>query len=312
MEKLEYLARTLSRTSRKDYENYVVNAVWNRLDDSEVQPVSQKLVAIDPRSRYFIDLYFPQLNMGIECNEPYHATRSEQDAGRTITIFDVLHQVQPNSGYQQFDIDVFVRDHTGNVQWAPLEAVDNAIDDVVGKLRARIETLRQSGGFSPWVIEPDDPFAYFQNRDEISMADDIGFANIATVCNSILGSSYSLESRGPRKSCFVPSSLRSIYGSEYLVWFPKKAVAGHAVSRGWNNMLSDDGLSLDEYNEDWNAIDSATGQKRVVFIQAVDPVTRVRAYRFAGVFLRDGVSEIGGVPRKHYRRISDKFTVVHG
>ena len=30
-DKLGYLIRALSRTKRKDYENYVVNAIWNRL-----------------------------------------------------------------------------------------------------------------------------------------------------------------------------------------------------------------------------------------------------------------------------------------
>lgn len=32
-ERREYLAHVLSRTKRKDYENYVVNAVWQRLAD---------------------------------------------------------------------------------------------------------------------------------------------------------------------------------------------------------------------------------------------------------------------------------------
>lgn len=38
MDKLAYLAKTLSRTTRKDYENYVVNAVWNRLGDDTLKP----------------------------------------------------------------------------------------------------------------------------------------------------------------------------------------------------------------------------------------------------------------------------------
>lgn len=45
MDKLEYIVRTLSRTRRKDYENYVVNAVWNRLGDESLKPVSQQWVA---------------------------------------------------------------------------------------------------------------------------------------------------------------------------------------------------------------------------------------------------------------------------
>ena len=37
-ERREYLAHVLSRTKRKDYENYVVNAVWQRLADPYLQP----------------------------------------------------------------------------------------------------------------------------------------------------------------------------------------------------------------------------------------------------------------------------------
>lgn len=30
--KREYLIRTFSRTKRKDYENYILNAIWHKLD----------------------------------------------------------------------------------------------------------------------------------------------------------------------------------------------------------------------------------------------------------------------------------------
>ena len=38
--KREYLVRTFSRTKRKDYENYIINAIWHKLDRSDIQPVS--------------------------------------------------------------------------------------------------------------------------------------------------------------------------------------------------------------------------------------------------------------------------------
>ena len=43
-DKLGYLIRALSRTKRKDYENYVVYAIWNRLAMDDVKPVTQQLV----------------------------------------------------------------------------------------------------------------------------------------------------------------------------------------------------------------------------------------------------------------------------
>ena len=40
-EKREYLIKTLSRTKRKDYENYVIGAIWHRLNTLEIKQVSK-------------------------------------------------------------------------------------------------------------------------------------------------------------------------------------------------------------------------------------------------------------------------------
>ena len=42
--KANYLIKTLSRTKRKDYENYVINAIWNRLANDNIKPVTQQYV----------------------------------------------------------------------------------------------------------------------------------------------------------------------------------------------------------------------------------------------------------------------------
>ena len=76
VDKLEYVIKTLSRTRRKDWENYVVNAVWNRLNDWGVKPVSQQYIRKNGKG-YLIDLYFPQ---------------------REIDIIDYLDQVSEGGG----------------------------------------------------------------------------------------------------------------------------------------------------------------------------------------------------------------------
>lgn len=44
MNKTEYIIRTLARTKRKDYENYVINRLYTELNDLDIQPVSQQYV----------------------------------------------------------------------------------------------------------------------------------------------------------------------------------------------------------------------------------------------------------------------------
>ena len=68
--KLVYLAKTLSRTKRKDFENYVVNAIWNRINDPRLVPVTQQFIK-DQDGNHYNDLYFPQLKIGVECDEGY-------------------------------------------------------------------------------------------------------------------------------------------------------------------------------------------------------------------------------------------------
>ncbi|HHT82808.1 MAG TPA: hypothetical protein GX003_05170 [Acholeplasmataceae bacterium] len=56
--KANYLIKTLSRTKRKDYENYVINAIWNRLANDNIKPVTQQYVFNKEKNEgYLIDLF---------------------------------------------------------------------------------------------------------------------------------------------------------------------------------------------------------------------------------------------------------------
>ena len=92
-DKKDYLIRTLSRTKRKDYENYVINRLYNRLNDLDIKPMTQKYIKriINGKKGYcLIDLYFPQFNIGIECDEPHHISQVEKDKLRTEDIISEL------------------------------------------------------------------------------------------------------------------------------------------------------------------------------------------------------------------------------
>ncbi|WP_368491569.1 AbaSI family restriction endonuclease [Bifidobacterium tibiigranuli] len=310
VDRLEYIVRTLSRTKRKDYENYVVNAIWNRLHDLSIKPVSQQLIVRSPSERYFIDLYFPQANMGVECNEIYHGSRVQHDTDRKLEIFDILHQVRPGRGYEQIDVDVYERLDDGTVRWLSLDEVDAAIDASVRRIRDRITILQDSHKFEPWGEELS-PAQYFASKTVISVDDDIAFPTIPATCNVLLHSGYN-EKASRRRSYFVPHALREKYGDEYYFWFPKKAVAGHAIAKGWNNVLSEDGTRLYEYNETKPELneEGTEKQRRVTFVQTLDPVTRRREYRFAGVFHRESLKVVEGVKRRRYVLENRSFPII--
>lgn len=76
MDKLEYLAVMFNRrTKNKKYENMIVNAVYNGVGNEELIPVTQQYVKVQGQSTnkyHLLDLYFPQLNFGVEVDEGPH------------------------------------------------------------------------------------------------------------------------------------------------------------------------------------------------------------------------------------------------
>jgi hypothetical protein len=135
MDKFAYIVKTLARTRRKDYENYVVNAVWQRLGDPSIKPVTQQLVRCADGRRRFIDLYFPQVAIGVECDEGYHRADAQRrrDEQRTVELIDAIRQIDESS-YTQLRVDVCGK---------TLEEVDVRVGEVADAIRAAAEELRR-------------------------------------------------------------------------------------------------------------------------------------------------------------------------
>jgi hypothetical protein len=130
--KIDYILKTFSRTNKKDYENYVINAIWNRLIsfDSEyvnlLKPVSQQYVETHEKDKYrFIDLYFPQLNLGVEVNEPFHENQRVADMNREQALHYTLTKIRDNE-YEQIKIEI-----TKNTTFTEIEEKINKIVNII-------------------------------------------------------------------------------------------------------------------------------------------------------------------------------------
>jgi very-short-patch-repair endonuclease len=134
--KRDYIIKTLSRTNRKDYENYVVNAIWNRLARLDIQPVTQQYVKRSDGRYALIDLFFPQLNFGIECDESYHKVNIEHDLKRELTMLEMLGTVQETEDFilRRVDVDT------------SLESIEKQINAIVDE----INTLLNLKEISEW------------------------------------------------------------------------------------------------------------------------------------------------------------------
>lgn len=308
--KLVYLAKTLSRTKRKDYENYVVNAIWNRINDPRLVPVTQQFIKDKEGNHYYIDLYFPQLKIGVECDEGYHSSKEQKvlDAERELTIFDVLKQVDERD-YIALHVDV-----TKSYQ-----DVETQINAHVATIKYKIEEFNIEDGWSKQFCsneDSDDQRAieieeYFSDKEYITIRDDIIFPSNKYVYNVILGQNYSchlMHGGEPFRKLYTE------YGYEEgtFPWFPKLTVS-KPTKKGYYNLLSKDGSEIYEYIDDpeknmqRKAEGRYIGKKRVVFSQVKDSTTGVTGYRFVGFFIGDHYDENGTIT---YKRIDDKFKII--
>lgn len=279
--KTRYLIKTLSRTNRKDYENYVINAIWHKLGNPNLEVVSQQYISDteshNGRSHYFIDLYFPSLNLGIECDEAYHASseQNERDKQREITIFDILYKIS-SKNYTALHVKI-----TGSFEY-----LDETINQAVEKIQQRIKEIKPP----IWKIET--PEQYYKNKKVISINDRKGFNSINKTCNVLFAAGRKENSGGASRAYFSLPAFNGTALQDYKCWFPKLAIPiidefGKqqliaATQTGWHNQLINEGNIIIERNEK-NHSYTPDGKKRIVFMKYKDPLG-YNEYKFVGIF----------------------------
>lgn len=289
-EKKEYLVKTLSRTKRKDYENYVVNRLYSQLDDLEIKPMTQKYVkrTLKGTSGYaLIDLYFPQFNIGIEVDEAHHISQEELDKLRTEDIVNSM------DGYDERRIIV-----SGKT----ILEINDAISKEVEYIKLKKQWQIENGIFIKWEEIPAE--IYFKSKDIINLEDDIEFGTINDASNIIFGTEYN----GQQQSYFPIPTIRH---KKVMAWFPKLAVEKDgqlvAVSSGWNNTLNDEKDTIVEYNENGkNAKIEMDMLERVTFMKIKNSITGHYNYKFLGIFIPK--QKIDG--KTTYKRIDTEFKII--
>lgn len=309
--KTEYLIKTLSRTKRKDYENFVINAIWNRVGNNDIKPVTQQYVFNSTNNEhYFIDLFFPQLNLGIEIDERHHVNQIQNDINRTEAIWFEINKIVTNETSNYVEKRIIVHGKT-------FEEIETQISEVVDFIHEKIRVTQ----VQPWITNVNE---YVSGKDNITIYDDVLFGSIVETCNLLLGTNYT-QGKGAMRSCFLPNSLvNNIEFQSAKIWFPKLAVMSdnifNSVSKDWNNRLNTDGTII-EFNEEHSEIVTKDyfeeitwfEHDRYVFAKSKDPLGR-DGYKFIGKFhkTKKVAIEHNGAYRKaeYYERIGDYIPIV--
>ena len=281
------------RTAGKAYENFIVNAIYAKLAEPELMPVTQQYVRNRQGGYYLLDLYFPQLNYGIEVDEGHHLKDNQikRDMIRDVEILNAIDCEEDR---------IPIKDNAGNDR--SLEDIFADIDRVVKNIKERIRLQAPL----KWKTY-DDRKKEVLERGKFSVSDEINYPSITEIYN-MCGGIRSGKNRGKNATM-----LRSCYfrlNDRYKLWVPILAETdkdGNVRNgkMGYENYLSSDHTILTEKSD--HPIDPNLDRSfnRIVFMRMKDYFGRP-CIKFIGVFrLADETENSEYV--HIYRRIADEI-----
>lgn len=215
--KNEYILKSISKIANKKWEFFVISRVIHGLDDDDIEFVTQQLVKAKDGKRYLTDLYFPQLGIHLEIDEPHHFSNQEIDKIRERDIISSTnHEIKR------------VLTHDDKGAELSLAKIRTSVDTFIAHVKAK-KVLQ--GSFIPWDIESKYSADHIIERGYLRIADNVTF-RLQTEALKCFG----FNGKGYQKGAWtIPDK------SGDWVWFPRLY-----LHNNWNNSLSNDGNHIYE------------------------------------------------------------------
>lgn len=297
-ERLDHIAYMFNvRTAGKAYENFIVNAIYTKVGDPELIPVTQQYVKNprDQRGYYLLDLYFPQLKFGVEVDESHHLGEV-QKARDIVRAEDIRTAIECD----EFRISIF--DKEGNKR--SYDDIVADIDKVVAIIKAKIA----ENAPLKWLT-------YKERKEEVlkkgvfSISDEISYPSITEIYN-MCGGKRSGRDRGKDANMLQRCYYR--LNKNYKLWVPILAEVDdnnkvRNSKMGYENVLSSDKTVLTEKSV--KAVDPTfdIAYKRVLFMRMRDYYGRP-CIKFIGIFELTEDSD----DKEHvriYRRVAEQVRI---
>lgn len=268
MKLTEYIRRSISKTSHKKWEHFVVSRVLHRLNDFEIEFVTQQLVLRENGKRALTDMFFPQFGIHVEVDEPGHKNQVAEDEMRERDIVSIT---------QHSVVRFPVSDNSD------LHEICDRVDAFVERLKALKAEQVSRGIFQPWDYETRFMSAPVIARGYLDVEDNVTFRRQDEAMRC-----FGFKGKGWQKGAWKISD-----GSGDLVWFPRL----YQHDERWNNRLSHDGKTLaqealNDVARDHN-LQSLEDQKSlstenrvIVFAKAKDSLG-ANLLRYVGTFSMD-------------------------
>jgi hypothetical protein len=279
---LKYLVKTLSKTNRKDYENYVINAIFQRIGNLKLKPVTQQFVRTNNKF-YYLDLYFPQIKIGIEVNEKHHKKQIRKD---NIRLDDIYNSISEDD-FELFSVNIGNFDDTEK----EINLLVRKIKIIIKKTKLTNETYNEK-------------LNYFKNKRSFILKENFLFKKISDVA-LVFGKNYKAYQR----------ATFTVEGSKDIVWFPTLSYDFNGRLLGnsqWTNLLSkkwDEIVEIPKKNRSKNDLKKIENEfryslNRVVFAKSRSSLG-LSGYKFIGVFKLIEISK----KEAKYKRVNDKYSI---
>lgn len=259
MTKREYIIRQIAKTNKKNYENYVVTRIYHRLNREDVKFMTQQYVN-RPDGHALTDMYFPQLNLHVEIDEPHHKRQISIDIDRELDIIQA-------TNHQIYRIEIT----------EDLIEINKQVESLINKIRAEIVLKENTNDWIAWDLDKEFNPLFYQKKGYLDVSEGPSFRKIVDACNC-LGQNYISVQQAWFKSKVYPN---------HNLWFPK-----FYENEEWDNRISSDGKTIIEKCKDKNKYESwfnsviQNNVKRITFPRSIDNLG-FRLYKFAGVFETD-------------------------
>ena len=299
MEKIEHIALMLNRrTKGKKYENFIINSLYSKLSNPELIPVTQQYVKSNKNKYYLMDLYFPQLNYGVEVDENHHLNK-ENTILDNIRAEDILSSIECEQGR----ITLF----NENNSLKSYDEVNNQINDQV-KIISRLirEKEEETGNKLHWE-DNNDRKKQILTKGIFDINDEADYEGVTEIYN-ILGNKVKNLGR-----CFVNLN------KNYKLWVAYLAIQMEdgtvKTKNGWENTLIEDRIKIKEVVGNMEKCDTKNipegnwnegGYKRIVFMHIKDSFGMDRV-KFLGVYQAYKILIKGGNQERFYKRVATEF-----
>lgn len=272
--KIDFVARCLSKGTHKSFETFIINEIYSQLNNPNLEIATQQHVVTKEGEVKYIDLFFPQLKIAIEVDEPYHDSPEQK-----------LRDIKRENSIRQAILESTVVDLKNEItflrivisQHPTLESLFKRIEEVVSFINDRINEQYEP---LEWNFTEEERIREIQKRGYIKrgdsfriMADIIRIFGITRNGNGCGKCTYRL----PNKQ-FIWSPTLSLFGSN---------------KDGWVNEISEDltiihesGVNGKGKSEEDFVWDREHNTERIVFLKYKDALGFQRR-RFLGIYVAD-------------------------